>query len=637
MSWIQKLYDTYEQCYSAPQFADHPLLPVSHSVQQAHIEITLDSNGHFRRAQVVPKLETVIPTTEKSAGRTSGEAPHPLCDKVQYCASDYPAYGGKKHSYYASFAAQLSQWCESDLGHAKARAILEYVRNGNVVTDLIREKVLYADDSGTLVTTVVPNQPAPEIFKYLTAKEGVRDQGDALIRWRVESPGDVVPESWKDQGVVDSWVAFDASQSKTHGFCMVTGSRTQLAKNHPKRLRHAGDGAKLISSNDESGFTFLGRLTDADQACGVGFEVTQKAHSALRWLLSPQRNQAFRNGSDQVVVAWAVSGKLLPDAFDSSAELFGLEDEQPQAVPAYEGDAGQAFAARLRQRLAGYRAELGPTSQVVVMALDSATPGRMAMTYYRELTDSEFLDRVESWHESFAWYQNFSKDLRFVGAPSPKDIAQAAYGRQGTSGESLSKATVERLLPCIVDGRPIPRDIVESTVRRTVNREGLARWEWEKNLGISCALFRGLHKKRGYQMALEEERTSRDYLFGRLLAVAEHLEGRALYLAAETRETSAARLMQRFADHPCSTWRTIELSLAPYKTRLRARAPGFLVNMEKLIDGIVSAFDSQDFRDEARLSGEFLLGYHCQRQSLRAKPESEKADEATENQITEGE
>jgi len=136
---------------------------------------------------------------------------------------------------------------------------------------------------------------------------------------------------------------------------------------------------------------------------------------------------------------------------------------------------------------------------------------------------------------------------------------------------------------------------------------------------------------------LEEERTSRDYLFGRLLAVAEHLEGRALYLAAETRETSAARLMQRFADHPCSTWRTIELSLAPYKTRLRARAPGFLVNMEKLIDGIVSAFDSQDFRDEARLSGEFLLGYHCQRQSLRAKPESEKADEATENQITEGE
>jgi CRISPR-associated protein Csd1 len=95
--------------------------------------------------------------------------------------------------------------------------------------------------------------------------------------------------------------------------------------------------------------------------------------------------------------------------------------------------------------------------------------------------------------------------------------------------------------------------------------------------------------------------------------------------------------MQRFADYPYSTWRTIELSLAPYKTRLRSKSPGYLVNMEKLIDGIVSAFNDQDFMNEARLSGEFLLGYHCQRQALRPKPESNKAEEITENQTNEGE
>jgi len=126
-------------------------------------------------------------------------------------------------------------------------------------------------------------------------------------------------------------------------------------------------------------------------------------------------------------------------------------------------------------------------------------------------------------------------------------------------------------------------------------------------------------------MALEQDRSSRDYLFGRLLAVAENIEGRALYLADEKRDTSVARLMQRFADHPCSTWRTIELSLAPSKTRLRSRSPGFLVNMEKLIDGIIREFIGQDFTREGRLSGEFLLGYHCQRQALRFKSESDKA------------
>ena len=658
MSWIQKLHETYERCYGAPQFANHPLLPMSHAVQQAHVEITLDGNGVFRRAQIVPKLETILPATEKSAARTSGEAPHALCDKVQYCSSDYPKHGGNKKSYYPGYAKQLTSWCESSFSHPKARAVIEYVRKGTVVADLVREKILHVGDDKVLLTAWKSDLPTPEIFKYLTAKEGERDQGDALIRWRVEIPGDPVPETWEDKNLRQAWIAFDAYQSqhqdaeiasknttsqvkrsKVHkprqGLCMVTGETVLLATNHPKRLRHAGDGAKLISSNDTDGYTFRGRFLDANEACSVGFEVTQKAHSALRWLIA---RQAFRAG-DQVVVAWAVSGKSLPDPFANSAQMFGLESEGEDAAHAYQGDAGQAFAVRLKKYIAGYRAHLGSIDEIVVMALDSATPGRMAITYYRELTGSEFLERIQLWHESCAWHQNFGKDLKFVGIPSPRDIAEAAYGRQveGKSGEKLRKATVERLLPCIIDARPIPRDLVESTIRRTVNRSALENWEWEKYLGIACALFRGHHKQRSYQMTLERGRTSRDYLFGRLLAVAERIEDMALYLAKEKRDTSAAKLIQRFADHPYSTWRTIELSLTPYKTRLRSKSPGFLVNMEKLLDGIVSTFNDQDFMSEARLSGEFLLGYHCQRQALRPKSESDKAEESAENQTNQGE
>ena len=38
MSWMQKLYETYELCANAPQFEKKPLLPVSHTEQQAHLE-----------------------------------------------------------------------------------------------------------------------------------------------------------------------------------------------------------------------------------------------------------------------------------------------------------------------------------------------------------------------------------------------------------------------------------------------------------------------------------------------------------------------------------------------------------------------------------------------------------------------
>ena len=138
-------------------------------------------------------------------------------------------------------------------------------------------------------------------------------------------------------------------------------------------------------------------------------------------------------------------------------------------------------------------------------------------------------------------------------------------------------------------------------------------------------------------MALEQDRVSRDYLFGRLLALADNMENYALRLAGENRDTTAARLMQRFADRPASTWRTIEMGLRPYMSRLRSSAGGFLVNRERLLDEIVSSFQAADFTSDGKLSPEFLLGYHCQRQTWRsAQPQAgSPAAESTESSINE--
>lgn len=132
-------------------------------------------------------------------------------------------------------------------------------------------------------------------------------------------------------------------------------------------------------------------------------------------------------------------------------------------------------------------------------------------------------------------------------------------------------------------------------------------------------------------MALEPDRTTRDYLYGRLLAIAEHIEGRALYVAGEKRDTTAARLMQRFADRPYSTWKTIELALAPYKTRLRSQRAGFLFEMEKLIDEVMTAFVGSEFTQDGQLAGEFLLAYHCQRQALRPAGGAIAEEESTDS------
>lgn len=634
MSWIQKLYETYEQCKGHEPEGSERLLPVSHTYQQAHVEITLDAQGNFQSAKAIGKVETVIPATEASASRVGTKPPpHPLCDKVQYCAADYPDRGGVKPSFYKEYEALLSDWCASRYGHPKAKAVLTYVRKRQLIADLVTEKVLHVGASGQLLTRWTDNSQPPELFKALTAKAGERDQGDAFIRWQVREPNNLCTAVWEDTGLQEAWAKYDASTKETQGVCMVTGeTQASLALSHPKRIRHSGDGAKLISANDSSGFTFRGRFTDDTglQACGVGYEVTQKAHNALRWLI---QRQAYRS-DDQVIVSWAVGGAPIPDPFGNSLTLMLAGRDASEALPPNavgDGDAGQAFAKRLNMTLAGYRAELGPTDDIIVVGLDSATPGRMAITYYRELTSSEFLNRIEAWHSTHAWPQNFGKNKKFFGAPAPRDIAEAAFGRR--LDDKLKKSTIERLLPCIVDGQPLPRDLVVSCVRRAYNRAGMDHWEWEKTLGIACALYRGAFKKEEYDMALETDRRSRDYLYGRLLAIAEHIESRALYVAGESRDTAAAKLMQRFADRPASTWRTIELALTPAKSRLRAKRPSFTHEMEKLHDEVVAAFLGNDFLDNSKLSGEFLLGYHCQRKTLNP-PKAEaivtEQDTATE-------
>jgi CRISPR-associated protein Csd1 len=606
LSWIQKLYETYDRCAGLEQFDNAPLAPLSHVEQQAHIEIVLSGNGSFLRATVLQKQPTLIPVTEKSAGRASGPVAHALCDKLKYVAADYlsPFENKSVHDLYLD---QLRAWAVAE-PNTKVAAILRYVESGRVVADLIAAGLIMQDENGKVLTQWVSPGPPPELFKVLVAKNGQRDPGDALVRWRVEEPRVLEAAVWLDTEVQESWIRFDASLGAVRGFCMVTGEVAPLAVNHPKRLRHGADGAKLISSNDGSGYTFRGKFSLPAEAYGLGSVVTQKAHNALRWLIA---RQGYKQG-EQVVVAWAVAGQSVPPLIAGSNELAAVtEAHVDKASEPYEGDAGQAFSSRLNRLISGYAAQLTERDDIVVMALDSATPGRMAITYYRELSGSEFLDRIRDWHGQTAWPQNMGKDRRFTGAPAPRDIAEAAYGRR--ADEKLRKSTVERLLPSIVDRRAIPRDLVESCAKRAANRAGQEHWEWERTLGIACALVRGSRREEHYSMSLEEHRTKRDYLFGRLLAVAEKIEGYALYLQGERRDTTAERLMQRFADHPATTWRTIELALRPYMARLQTSRGGALHVWRALLDEITAKFQGDDFTRSGRLDAEFLLGYHCQR------------------------
>ena len=679
MSWMQKLYRTYESILEQGVTDDaEPLTPVGHTIQNAHIVIVIDGQGNFQTARVMPpKTAILLPATESSENRTSGEAPHPLADKIQYVAKDYADYGGEKKAYFDGYLKQLKAWCESPFAHPKVQAVLNYVVKGRVIADLVETGIFQLDLDGKVLNKWETEGDAPPIFSVLPKTKGEIELGSALVCWQVEIAGDVHSQTWTDKTIQQSWADYAASEKTEKGFCLVQGKEAVISTMHPAKLRHTGDKAKLISSNDTAGYTFRGRFATAEEAASVSADVSAKAHNALRWLIS---RQGIRNG-DQVTVAWAIRGKPVPSPMkDISAELDWADmenwdisavenpdeiaaqrlPENSEASPDWSVNIGRAAAQIIKKKLHGYQAELKAHEQISLIMLDSATPGRMALTYYQEFLPADYFANLDAWIDDFSWYQRYSIEVpngkktdkrtqwRFV-PPSPYSIAEAVYGK--SLSDTLKKQLYARLLPVIAGGTsvPIPEDLVRQSFQAACNPNGYENWEWQRNIGVACALYKGwrarhhdLSQRRTYPMSLDPQNRSRDYIFGRLLAVAEHLERTALRIANETRATNAENYMQRFVMRPFHTWEQLETNLKPYKDRLRKDYPvrisekfvltspiGFLSNRENEINQLICVLD--DLKQEGcdldkPLEPEFLLGYHSQKMAYRNKsnqPEQE--------------
>ena len=321
--------------------------------QDTQICITLNGKGEFRHAELVVLRETPILVSELSASR-AGKSPaaNPLSDKLAYCAGDGSRYG-LNPDYFARFETQLSEWCSSEYRDSKACVVLEYVQQKKLIADLIESRILTSKD---------------EELERVKLNGKTLEPSEAWIRWRVELREEMLANTWEDAETFARWERFESSRSDAVSLCMSSGITGRIARLHPKSIRNSRDQAKLISSNDTEGYTFKGRFLDAEQSASLGYIASQKAHSALRWLLA---RQGCPNG-DQSIVAWAVSGKPIPKVIadshkieqDFRMELLPDSVDHPQpsiASERYKGDAGQLFAKQLNKLIRGYEREADKT------------------------------------------------------------------------------------------------------------------------------------------------------------------------------------------------------------------------------------------------------------------------------------
>lgn len=577
MGLLQKACETYDvMAYRAGIVYDGenvPLAPVSHIMARAQIEITLDQDGRFVSARTTAKEEPkiIIPVTEESAGRTSAPCAHPLCDQLGYVSP----YDAKKHALYVD---ALSDWTGSEHSHPKLQPILTYVCGGTILSDL--------SGSGTL---------------SLTAEGGPKDE-KWMVCWIVNGLGEEWSgPCWTDQTLMKAFISYSrAKRTDTRSaLCMVSGTVEPPAGQHPKGIIPINGNAKLISANDSSGFTFRGRFDQDWQAATVSYTASQKAHSALRWLVANQR-VSF---GGRTFLCWNPKGVQVPKVTGPMGRKSG---GTRRAVNPTQ------YRQQLKESLSGWKTDLPQSAEVVITAFDAATTGRLAVTYYNELPASDFLDRLHDWEASCCW----EKGPYGIQSPSLFQIVNRAFGtpRNGKAelDDRILAQQMQRLVACRVDKMRFPLDIERALVEKAsylLLYEGENRQEL---LFTACAAIRKYHYdhlKEEWDMALDKSCSDRSYLFGRLLAIADAVEN-STYTSEDRRETNALRMQKAFSLRPMATWRLLEEKLVPYYKQL---SPGLCQYYRKLVQEITDKLSVSDRDLNQKLDDIYLLGYYHQR------------------------
>ncbi|MDR3092638.1 MAG: type I-C CRISPR-associated protein Cas8c/Csd1, partial [Endomicrobium sp.] len=368
-----------------------------------------------------------------------------------------------------------------------------------------------------------------------------------------------------------------------------------------------------------------GRFVKQNEALNIGFEVSQKAHNTLKWLVAKKRGQAYHNDS-QIIVAFTVNGK--------------------------GGNIGEVFGKDFVKGIMGYSIDFEQFEQnenIVLLEMDAASPGRACITYYKELLGSQYLENIKNWYAKYYWQQFLeikNKDNQrgeyqyFYGTPSINTIANAYLytknkkylDRIEDKEKKIKKKLIRDLMPSVLEDKNIPEYIEKHFVEKASNPVALNNGQWKTILRIACSIYKGNNlydknkKEEDYLMSIYENEQDRNYLYGRLLAVIDDAEKSALLKQnkenSNTKETirltNAQRLMRQFSIKPFETWKFLyEKFNDAYKKRLN----GYWID-KKIVD-IKDKFTSvEEFENNSKLTGLYLLGYFHQLKAIEDEREA---------------
>lgn len=442
---------------------------------------------------------------------------------------------------------------------------------------------------------------------------------------------------WMREDVRLSWQQqLVSSLGKATALCYVTGKQLPLMKKHP----YLQVTSRLISSKDDAfPMLYKGRFTEDGSAATISAEASTKLHRALRWLLE---HQSFQK-CGMSFVGW---NTLAPKWGEAEMQAYYDEDEEGEKRPP---DTLERYVMALFASVQGKNEKWKQVSapdcmneemmrrqeNIVLLGLQSATKGRVSVIYEQEIPRNVFVAHVNHWNEGCCWRMMPRKNLPNERPATWYEICEAVMGtdsvlmamRDFKAEKGVTKVMRDlqmRLLHCVVEAQPIPENLVSAAFHRAVqpmtfkNKDGsLNEWQWKNCVATTCAMihkpYLDQHPAQTLTPTLDTNCTNRDYLYGRLFALAHHVEQRV----TQNAKTNAVRLMSHFVHQPKTAWTQLYVKLLPYLKSL-GNDDGYSARYYKrLLSQVECLFDAAALDSTKQLSYLFLVGFSAQTRELQ--------------------
>lgn len=480
-------------------------------------------------------------------------------------------------------------------GNAFTHAVHTYVEKNSIIHDLYKAEVLESENEEDM---------SKKKMQSTAYKK-------CLVRWKIKDvlTGEVI-ETWKSKEMFRCYIAYYnmviAKESKT-GLCMLTGENVPLTELHAKNIFPLQSGAKLVSANDKTEYTFRGTFVkNAEDLLTIGYEASQKSHNMLRWLL----NNFGIIAGNEMFVYWNPNGRYVPSPFEDRKEGEEIiSDRETLYRSIFESTEDNS---------------LSSTDCIVIAAFKAMTTGRLSLAYYSETPGNDFVAKLEKWKESFT-------GAKWI--PSIYMVSKYAYGSERNERIEIESGIytkkIEELLWCKLYGHPISESLKNALVTKASSPLKYKSLKNRRYITYIAALILRKYEndkagKEVYTMTLDLDNTEINYLMGRLLAVYEKAE-LDTYTEEElkSRIPNAVRYQNKYVQRPAATLIVLKNKIVPYLNKLKRKKNGLYIKYQKIFQEIFEKIDGREAKLTGKLSDTYILGYYHQKESFYQKQEAD--------------